>query len=375
MSNRAKLGAVVLVICVGLAGYWAVGDSSSKGMAGAGMAKASSEMAQAATALWVALTPEKQAKAGFDFKDEQRFDWHFIPRPRKGLPIKEMTMAQRCLAQALLASGLGQRGYMKAVTIMSLEQILKDTQAAATPVRDPELYFFSIFGKPGADATWGWRVEGHHVSLNFTIVGGKMVAGTPAFLGTNPAEAKEGPRKGTRGLGVEEDMGRALVKSMDEGQKKTAIYTAEAPKEIVTSNSRKAMIEKPVGILVSELKPEQKEMLVTLVKEYATRLRPELAEQDLGKVHSAGWEKVRFAWAGGLELGQPHYYRVQGPTFLIEYDNVQNGANHAHTVWRDMVDGDFGEDLLKKHYEEGGHLAGKSETRNPKFESNANDER
>jgi hypothetical protein len=312
-------------------------------------------MAQAATAFWVALTPEQQAKAGFEFKDEQRYDWHFIPRPRKGLPIKEMTMAQRCLAQALLASGLGQRGYMKAVTIMSLEQILKDTQAAATPVRDPELYFFSIFGKPGADATWGWRVEGHHVSLNFTIVGGKMVAGTPTFLGTNPAEAKEGPRKGTRVLGVEEDMGRALVKSLDEGQKKTAIYTAEAPKEIVTSNSRKAMIEKPVGILVSELKPEQKEMLVTLVKEYATRLRPELAEQDLGKVQSAGWEKIRFAWAGGLELGQPHYYRVQGPTFLIEYDNVQNGANHAHTVWRDMVDGDFGEDLLKKHYAEGGH--------------------
>ena len=356
MSNRVKLVTVVLVLNVAVVAYFAPADNSSgKGMSGTGIAKASAEMAQAATAFWVALTPEQQAKAGFEFKDEQRYDWHFIPRPRKGLPIKEMTMAQRCLAQALLASGLGQRGYMKAVTIMSLEQILKDTQAAATPVRDPELYFFSIFGKPGADATWGWRVEGHHVSLNFTIVGGKMVAGTPAFLGTNPAEAKEGPRKGTRVLGVEEDMGRALVKSMDEGQKKTAIYTAEAPKEIVTSNSRKAMIDKPVGILVSELKPEQKEMLVTLVKEYATRLRPELAEQDLGKVQSAGWEKIRFAWAGGLELGQPHYYRVQGPTFLIEYDNVQNGANHAHTVWRDMVDGDFGEDLLKKHYAEGGH--------------------
>jgi len=317
------------------------------------MAKAAREMADAARNLWADLTPEQQAKVGFDFTDPLRHDWHFIPRPRKGLPIKEMTGDQRALAFSLLSSGLSQRGYVKASTIMSLEQILASKEQGRGPVRDPELYFFTIFGKPGADDSkqpWGWRVEGHHLSLSFTIVGDKGVVGGPTFMGTNPADVKEGPRKGLRVLSEEEDLARELVKSLNEEQQKKAIVDKTAPKDIISLASRKASPLEPAGILMTDLTAEQKELLNSIVVIYAERLRPELAARDLGKILKAGVDKIGFAWAGGLERGEKHYYRIQGPTFLIEYDNTQNEGNHVHSVWRDF-DGDFGEDLLKKHYE------------------------
>lgn len=317
------------------------------------MAKAGREMAEAANNLWADLTPEQKLKAGFEFTDPLRYDWHFIPRPRKGLPIKEMTGDQRALAYGLLSSGLSQRGTIKASTIMSLEQILASIEKGKGPVRDPELYFFNIFGKPGSSdpkQPWGWRVEGHHLALNFTIVGDKGVVGGPTFMGTNPAEVKDGPRKGLRVLGEEEDLGRKLVKSLSDEQRKKGIFEAVAPKDILSLALRKAKPLEPAGILVSELNAEQKELLNSIVVLYAERLRPELAANDLGKILKAGVDKIGFAWAGGLELGEPHYYRIQGPTFLIEYDNTQNNANHVHSVWRDF-ESDFGDDLLKKHYE------------------------
>jgi len=318
-----------------------------------GMAKAAREMADAARNLWADLTPEQQAKVGFEFTDPLRHDWHFIPRPRKGLPVKEMTGDQRALAFSLLASGLSQRGYVKASTIMSLEQILASIEQGRGPVRDPELYFFTLFGKPGTDDSkqpWGWRVEGHHLSLSFTIVGDKGVVGGPTFMGTNPADVKEGPRKGLRVLSEEEDLARKLVKSLNEEQQKKAIVDKTAPKDILSFNLRKASPLEPAGILMTDLTAEQKELLNSIVVVYAERLRPELAARDLGKILKAGVDKIGFAWAGGLERGEKHYYRIQGPTFLVEYDNTQNEGNHVHSVWRDF-DGDFGEDLLKKHYE------------------------
>ena len=314
----------------------------------AAMERASANMAIAAENFWAALTPELQAKAGFPFDNEERFNWHFIPRERKGITWNDMSPAQQALAHAFLASGLSQSGYEKAVTIMSLDQILKDMEKGKGPRRDPNNYAFSIFGSPGEQNTWGWRVEGHHLSLNFTITNGHAVAG-PVFFGSNPAEVREGPRKGLRVLGVEEDMGRELVKSLDDGQRKKATLDIPAPKEIVTGNSRKADPGPPVGITAAELNPQQKKLLMTLVENYAYRLRPELADQDLARIDKAGFENIHFAWAGAVEPGEPHYYRIHGPTFLVEFDNTQNNANHVHTVWRDSAN-DFGQDLLKEHY-------------------------
>jgi Protein of unknown function (DUF3500) len=317
------------------------------------VAKAAREMAGAAKNLWASLTPDQKLKIGFDFKDPLRFDWHFVPRPRKGLPLKDMSGEQKALAHALLASGLSQSGFMKAETIISLEQILASIEKGRGPVRDPELYFFNIFGNPdalGSKEPWGWRVEGHHLALNFTIVGDKGVVGGPTFMGTNPAEVKAGPRQGLRVLGEEEDLARKLVKSLDGGQRKKAVVQEEAPKEILSLAARKATPLQPAGIMMTDLNAQQKELLNSIIVLYAERLRPELAGNDLGKILKAGVEKIGFAWAGPLERGQPHYYRIQGPTFLIEYDNTQNNANHVHSVWRDF-ENDFGVDMLRKHYE------------------------
>ena len=320
---------------------------------GSTIAKAAREMAGAANNLWASLTPEQKLKAGFEFTDPLRFDWHFIPRPRKGLPLKEMTGEQKALASGLLASGMSQSGYIKAETIISLEQILASIEKGKGPVRDPELYFFNIFGKPGSTdphKPWGWRVEGHHLALNFTIVGDKGIAGGPIFMGTNPAEVRDGPREGLRVLGEEEELARKLVKSLNDDQRKKGIVQAEAPKDILSLALREAKPLEPAGILLPELDAAQKELLNSIIVLYAERVRPELAADDLAKILKAGVDKIGFAWAGGLERGQPHYYRIQGPTFLIEYDNTQNNANHVHSVWRDFED-DFGVDLLKKHYE------------------------
>ena len=309
-------------------------------------------MALAANNFLAALTPEQRAKAVFDWQNEERFDWHFIPKPRKGLPFKEMTSAQRSLAQALLSSGLSQRGFAKAATIISLEQVLFDLDDNA-PLRNAELYFVTIFGQPGKDA-WGWRVEGHHLSLNFAVASDHVLAVTPSFFGANPAQVQTGPRKGLRALAMEEDLARELVKSLDAEQGKIAIIATNAPRDIITSNARKAKSLEPLGISAAKLLPPQKELLMKLLQEYVLRYRNEIAELELKKIRAAGDEKIHFAWAGGLAPGQGHYYRIQGPTFLMEYDNTQNNANHIHTVWRDF-ENDFGEDLLRKHYEQVPH--------------------
>ena len=189
------------------------------------------EMTHAAEFFLGALKPEQKAKVQFVFTDAERKNWHFIPRVRKGLPIKEMSQPQRLLAQALLVTGLSSRGYGRAMGIMSLEEVLAELEKGTGPERDPENYYFSIFGEPGGKEPWGWRFEGHHLSLNFAV-GSDVLSMTPSFFGTNPGEVREGPRKGTRFLGEEEDLGRGFVKSLDEGQRKQAIVLAEAPKDI-----------------------------------------------------------------------------------------------------------------------------------------------
>lgn len=314
---------------------------------------AGTQMSAIAKVFLAALTPEQKAKASFGFSDEERENWHFIPRERKGLPMKEMTPQQRLLANALLNTGLSFRGSAKAVTIMSLEEVLyqiegadESKRAATREKRDPEKYFVSIFGEPADKGAWGWRIEGHHLALNFTIKDGQLLRATPAFMGTNPGEIRQGPLTGLRVLAVEEELGRELVKSLTPEQFKVAFVATEAPKEMITAAEHKVSPLSPAGLADSELDAKQKAMLVRLIDEYLTRMRPEIADEARAEIQKSG--PVHFAWAGGKERGEPHYYRVQGKTFLIEYDNTQNEANHVHSVLRSF-DGDFGRDLLGEH--------------------------
>jgi len=303
-------------------------------------------MEEAAQQFLTTLTPELAAEAKFALTDEERINWHFIPRERKGLTMKKMRDDQREMAFLLVHSALSHRGYQKALTIMSLERVLHELENNS-PKRDPGNYFVSIFGEPG-DKVWGWRFEGHHLSMNYTIADGK-VSGTPTFFGGNPGDIKDGPRKGLRVLGAEEDLGRALAKSLSDEQKKVAIVLDnQAPQDILTSAEKKVDPLKPDGLARAAMTDAQKEMLSALISEYVTTHRSSLAAADMAKIEAAGLDKVTFAWAGSMDVGQPHYYRVQGPTFLLEYDNIQNGANHPHAVWRDF-NGDFGRDLLREH--------------------------
>jgi Protein of unknown function (DUF3500) len=315
----------------------------------AGAHDVEAEMTVAAQRFLATLAPEQTAKACFKLEEAERKNWHFIPRTRLGLTLKEMSPEQRLVAQALLSTGLSSQGYSKALSVMSLEAILavleKGQQGKA--VRDPEMYFFSIFGTPEALKPWGWRLEGHHLSLNFTC-SGHGTASTPSFFGTNPGEVRQGPRTGLRLLGKEEDLGRELVRSLNAEQRKQAIVSEEAPKDILNDPKREELTH-PEGVPVAALQPAQQKLVEQIVREYLGTHRAEVETSEWDRIKNAGWDSVRFAWAGGIEPGMGHYYRVQGKTFVVEYDNTQNGANHPHAVWRDR-ERDFGMDLLKEHY-------------------------
>ncbi|HYM22978.1 MAG TPA: DUF3500 domain-containing protein [Vicinamibacterales bacterium] len=333
--------------------------------------RSSTAMASAAAHFLDSLSPEQRHKASFPFDDAERLHWHFIPTetfPRNGLTVKEMTEPQRRLAHDLLRSGLSQRGYMTATQIMDLETVLGAIEAAeraAAPqpprgrplIRDTERYFFSVFGTPSTTAhaaPWGWRVEGHHVSLHFTIVDGKIAAGAPTFFGTNPAEVREGPKKGLRILGPEEDAARALMGALDAAQREKAVIAIDAPGDMITMANVKIDPLTPTGVAAGALNPSQRDLLQGLIDVYTGYMASDIAADRVARYRKAGFEKITFAWAGSLERGKKHYYRIQGPTFLVEYDNTQNDANHIHSVWRDF-DGDFGRDLLREHLKSVAH--------------------
>ena len=305
-------------------------------------------MASAAEALLKTLNSEQRAKIAFKMEEEERQNWHFIPKPRKGLPLKELDAAQRERARALLSAGLSQSGLTRATTIIDLENVLKEIEQSG-PVRDPELYYFTLFGQPALRGVWGWRVEGHHLSLNYTLAGNGQIAITPSFFGANPAEVRHGARKGLRALKDEEDQARLLLKSLDGTQRTEATVSDSAPADILTTNNRQASPLSPAGLASNKISDKQKDILMSLLNVYVSRMPADVAKSRMEKFRAAGFDRIYFAWAGGSEPGQAHYYRVQGPTFLIEYDNIQNNANHIHTVWRDF-NGDFGRDLLAMHY-------------------------
>jgi hypothetical protein len=269
--------------------------------------------------------------------------------PRQGLTLGEMTADQRELAHGLLRTGLSRGGYATTTAVIELEGILRDIEGpGARFVRDPERYYFSVFGTPAERSAWGWRVEGHHLSLHFTIVDGRWVASAPAFLGANPAEVREGPRRGLRILADREDAARALLHSLDPAQRAIAVISPDAPNDILTGADVDIDPLSPPGIRASALRPDQRSLLLALIDVYTSLMADELATARLTAIREGDIDAISFAWAGGGQPGDRHYYRIQGPSFLVEYDNAQNDANHIHSVWRDF-DGDFGRDILREH--------------------------
>jgi hypothetical protein len=297
------------------------------------------------------LTPKQRLRTKLPFDDEERLNWHYVPRDRYGLTFGDMSDVQRQAAHRLLKSGLSGQGYLKAAAIIQLEAVLRELES--TPEReavhrDPDRYCFTIFGDPEPDTPWGWRVEGHHLSLNFSAIRNDLVATTPAFLGANPATVRSGPHTGLRPLADEEDLAWALLNTLDDTQLKTALIRVQAPRDIIMTPDRDEPTD-PAGLLSTQMGTRQRELLVELIHVYVDNARWDIAKTWHDRI-DAELDKIRFAWAGSLKPGKPHYYRVQGPSFIIEYDNVQNQANHAHAVWRDIHD-DFGRNLLREHHE------------------------
>jgi hypothetical protein len=327
---------------------WALGLPAFAQVADAGR----TAMAGAATAWLAALPADSRRRAVFAFADKERMNWGYVPRRREGLAFKDMARAARAAAHELMKASLSTVGYDKAVNVIRLEGVLRQLETFGAFMRDPDNYAVTVFGTPGPDAPWGWRLEGHHLSLNFTLVPGKPIAVTPAFLGANPAEVRTGPHTGLRTLAREQDLGRALAQGMDAAQRRRMVIGAQSLGDIVAGPSRSDRLTAPAGIPAADLGPTQREQLVRLIEEYARNMRAEVADDELRRLREAGLEPVHFAWAGPIEPGHAHYYRIHGPTLLIELDNTQNDANHIHSVWHDPRNA-FGADLLRAHYERG----------------------
>jgi hypothetical protein len=336
--TRALLAIVLLMLLVGIARV-----AQEKEPAGI-------KMIRAAETFVGSLTAEQQAKALFEFDDKERFNWHFVPlekdkkSTRKGLPLADMKPEQRQAALDLLKSGTSPEGGKKATTIMSLESILRELEKGKGPVRNPAWYFFTIFGKPTKNGRWGWRVEGHHLALNFVVDNGKVVGATPALFGANPATVKSGPRKGLITLPEAEDLARQLFKSLDENQKAVALQQQQFAE--IEQGKKAPNVGEPKGLPAEKMNDQQRKLLMELVQSYAERMPEDVALEELTQVKEDGIDKIHFAYAGGADAGQPHTYRVQGPTFVVEFLNVQddsagNKANHIHSAWRN-IKGDFG---------------------------------
>jgi hypothetical protein len=322
------------------------------GVAYVGQANASSgaAMARAAEKFLGSLGAEQRAKAAFAFDADERFNWQFM-RDRaeksryKGLPLVDMNAAQRKAALELLKAGTSPAGNHLAATIMSLESLVPEGEKKeGGPIRNPQWYFFAVFGKPSATGNWGWRLQGHHLSLNFTLRDGKVIATTPAFLGAEPAEVKNGPRKGLRPFADADDLAKKLFRSLEDGQRKLAIPEQSFPR--YRGGDKQPAAGEPLGLAAAKMNEKQRQMLLDLLHAYTDRFPADVAKAEWSALTAAGIDKIHFAYAGGVGPGEKRAYRIQGPTFLIEFlseqaDSDRNPANHVHSVWRNPK-GDFG---------------------------------
>jgi len=319
---------------------------------------AKSQSISAVAKSFVATVNESQKPLTlFPFESEERFNFHYFPiDDRKGLPLDRMTEKQKSLTMQLLSLCLTDNTVKKINDIIALEDILKvlENRKPDDHFRDPGKYHLAIFGEPGENNIWGWRFEGHHVSFHFSTQNNTLVAGTPGFLGSNPAIVQEGAYKGKEILKDEKDLAVKLLSSLTEEQRKATVIANEAPGDIITRVDRIAMIKDPAGITYAQMNETQKKNFIDLVALYVNRYKKPFADNMLKEIKDAGYDNLRFAWAGNTQtgLGHPHYYRIVGPTLIIEYDNTQNNANHVHTVVRDLLH-DYGGDQLLEHYRTG----------------------
>jgi hypothetical protein len=301
------------------------------------------------------LNSEQKKKTLLAFDNPSKSDWHYLPAasyPRAGISLEELNNEQEELLFKLLRSSLSETGYSKTKQIISLEEVLAEL-SGNTRYRDPEQYYVAFYGHPEKDGLWAWAFQGHHLSLNFTVSEGKMSV-APRFMGANPATIKTGKRKGERTLAKEEDLGLQLINALPESQKEKAIFSERAPYDITTGTAPEVDPLKPVGIKLQEMSAANQQLLLQLIDEYLATMPDELAEERMKKLEKEETDDIRFGWAGATEPGRGHYYRIQGKSFLVEFDNTQNSANHIHSVWRDF-DGDFGHDLIREHYQSSSH--------------------
>ncbi|REF34879.1 DUF3500 domain-containing protein [Thermasporomyces composti] len=322
-------------------------------MEGSQQAGRASRMAAAAVAFLASLDPDQRRAATAPFDTPDHREWTYLPGPRPGLALADMTERQRELAMVLLDTGLSAHGSREARAVMALEAVLRELERGAGRAmwrqRHPHYYWVRILGDPGGDQPWAWRVNGHHLATHVTVVGDRIAA-TPQFFGANPARVPSGPHAGLRTLPDAEDLGRALLEALDPDRRTVAIVSPEAPDDILTRRDPVADPSVvPRGLTYADMTEPQRRLLTTLVRYYMGRVAPEAAETAWRDAVDAGLTEVAFCWAGSTTPGEGHYYAVTGPTFLLEYDNTQNGANHVHTVWRDLRR-DWGEDLLAAHY-------------------------
>lgn len=311
---------------------------------------AQNEGAQKALAFIQSLNEAQKSRALFPFEAVTRFNWHFLPPTmvaRHGAVVKDMDANQKQLLYDFMQVYLSAKGFKKTRDIMDYEYYLKEIQPK-NPSRIPENQFVAFYGDPGKDKVWGWKFGGHHLALNFTVVNHQL-SFAPFFFGVYPAEAETGERKGTRLMKEEEDMALDLINSFNEKQKNKAIFSLTTFNEVLTTNSVHVGPLADEGISVKDMNPTQKAGLNQLIMHYLSAMPPKIAEMRLKHIAAEDFHAVKFAWAGSTERKKAHYYRIQGKSFLVEFDNTQDNANHIHTVWRDFR-GDFGTDLLKEHY-------------------------
>ncbi len=311
-------------------------------------------MTEAAGEWLGSLDPTQQGQALYGFHTSDRLNWHYVPRRRPGLPLKAMSEDQRRGIWRLFAIVLSDRGLAKARGVIEVEGIL-GALTDRPDFRDPANYALAIFGLPSADEPWSWRFEGHHLSLTFTIVPGVGVAATPSFFGSNPATVPSGHRQAGAELLVQErKLGFGLLHDLNDVQKRSAVIATRSLGDIVTGPGRETSLSCVQGLALREMSEAQRRIAMQLVGAFIGHLRPELAALEELKIRESGVEAIHFAWAGSLKPGSPHYFRLHGPSLLIEYDNTQNAANHVHTVWHNPANG-FGNDMLKEHYARSAH--------------------
>jgi hypothetical protein len=306
-------------------------------------------MRDAALMLQDTLDERQRARAHRDFTDEQARRWiEYRPRERPGASLADLDVAGRKAAHRLLATGLSPHAYAQAMAVTALEEVL-DRQEGWERGRHSNDYWVVVFGDPRADAPWSWRFEGHHISVTMTVCG-DQVSPAPVFLGANPARVSHAGRTVSAPLAPEEDLARELLDALGPAGRDAAVVAAEAPSDIRSSvQPRTSAPIEPLGVSGARLGPTARSVLSHLVALYLDRLPEELAAAEADRLDLRG---LHFAWEGPVRPGARHYYRVQGPDLLIEYDNTSDDANHAHTVLR-RPDSDFGEDVLARHRAEG----------------------